>query len=383
MKLPNNEVGISDILTYRDCPARFAFQMRRHTEGSDPPEAQHPDTLYGKAVHDGIEAIEADLLTDDEAVQLCFDRWGKWLEPEDADRLRADFQTYRERDERGVILVANETEIRVPLLEHEGRTIYFRGRIDRLYQSATDPRVFIHRDYKSSKWRKSEEEVHEDKQLWAYNCGIHRYWPECQSLTQVYDQLRYGAIPTYKSGEQRAQMWEWLQRQVRAILADDTLEPSHNQWCPWCPILEDCAEIRRLSKWSLTKITELAGASGRDLPEDLEPGDLREYVEALEVIGLAVKTGERYDESVRGLLKKLPDTRVDELGYTKSKRSSNVWTPEALGAVRDTVGDERFMQLVSMTKTRVENLLEGDEKKAVLDMATKLDGGTTLRKKKS
>jgi hypothetical protein len=32
LKLPSNEIGISDILGYRDCAQRMAFGMRRHVE---------------------------------------------------------------------------------------------------------------------------------------------------------------------------------------------------------------------------------------------------------------------------------------------------------------------------------------------------------------
>jgi len=403
MRLPNNAVGISDILQFRDCRRKFIFQMRRHLEGGDPPEDVHPDTMYGKAVHDGITWIEEDMLTDEEAVDRCFEVYGHWLEPEDADRLLADFETYRNRDESGVVTVANETEIRVPLLkwcygcsrepEEDERdtcigcggkveTIYFRARIDRLYQNVQNPAIFVHRDYKSSKWRKSEEEVHGDKQMWSYNCAIHRYWTECADLTQWYDQLRYGDIPTRKTAEQRQQMWEWLKRQVRAILAETDASPTHNEWCPWCPIMESCSEVKRLSEWAIARIEELSPNSGKLEPELLVGKDFEEYVADLPIIERARKMAERYEDSVRGELKKLPDTRLDELEYRKSERSSNYWTPEALRATLDLVGEEKFLLMVGLTKTRVEKLLDGEEKQAVLDMATKAAGAMTVTKKK-
>lgn len=386
MRLPNDSIGISDILQARDCLRKFEFQMRRHTEGADPPEDVHPDTMYGKAVHDGITWIEADMLTDDEAVDRCFEVYGHWLEPKDADRLREDFSTYRGRDETGVITLANESEIRVPLLDFHypgddaPTTIYFRARIDRLYQNAQNPAIFVHRDYKSSKWRKSEDEVHEDKQMWAYNCAIHRFWPECEDLTQWYDQLRYGDIPTRKTGEQRAQMWEWLQKQVRAICAEEDAEPTHNQWCPWCPIMESCSEVRRLSEWAIARIAEISPDSGKLEPELLDVRPFEEYVSDLELIGRSRKMAERFEESVRTELKKLPDSRLEELGFEKSERSSKHWTPDALRAVLDLVGEEQFLLMVGLTRSRVEKLLEGEQKTAVLDMATKTAGAMTVKK---
>lgn len=398
MRLPDNSIGITDLLTYRECQRKFSHGMRRHSEGGDAPgdKPVHPAWHYGTIVHDGISWIEEDMLTNDEAVERCFDVHARWIEPEDADRLRADFETYRSRDESGVILVANEKEIKVPLMRWDyengvevtdgssGETIYFRGRIDRLYQNAQNPSIFIHRDYKSSRWRTSEEEVHEDKQLWAYNAAIFRVWPECQDLTQWYDQLRYGDIPTKKSGEQRAQMWEWLKREVASVLRapDENPEPTHNEWCPWCPIMESCSEVPRLAGWAIARIEELAGESGKIDPELLKDGSFDDYVEDLPLIERARKMAERYEESVRGELKKLPDTRLDELGYKKSERSSTSWTPEAMRATIDRVGIDKFLLLVGMTKSRVEKMLNDDDKEAVMGMATKGKGSLTVTRKR-
>lgn len=399
MRLPDNSIGITDIISYRDCPRRFEFGMRRHTEGSDPPEAVHPGTYYGKAVHEGINWIEEDLLTNEEAVDRCFAAY-PLLEPDDRQRLFDDFETYRERDNTGVVLVANETEFKVPLFqwcpdcerdgagmicgycEREIETIYFRGKIDRLYALAANPSIFIHRDYKSSRWRRTEEEVHEDKQMWAYNAGIHLFYPECESLTQFYDQLRYGAIPTRKSAAQRAEIIEWIKTQVRAILRDKTLEPTANEWCPYCPIIESCSEVKRLGEWSKARIEELAGKTGKVTEEGVEERGIQEYVDALAPISLYRKMAERFEESVRGELKKLPSSRIEELGYTRSERSSSVWEPEALAAIHVRVGDDAFYRMISLTKTRAEKLLDDDEAKAVIGMGRKVRGSATLTKKR-
>lgn len=399
MRLPENAIGITDILGYRDCPQRFAFGMRRWTEGTDPPEAVHPDTFYGKAAHEGMNWIEADMLTDEEAVDRCFAKYPQ-LEPDDRQRLLDDFEVYRERDDKGVILVANESEFKVPIFqwcfdcrrdsegmicgycEKEIETIYFRGKIDRLYALASNPSVFIHRDYKTSKWRKTEEEVNADKQMWSYNAGIHLFWPECESLTQFYDQLRYGATPTRKSAAQRAEIMEWIKTQVRAILRDEALEPTANEWCPYCPIIEQCSEVRRLSEWSIARIEELAGKTGKVKPDGVEANGIEEYVGDLDQISLARKMCEAYEDSVRGELKKLPSSRIEELGYRRSERSSSVWEPEALAAIHSRVGDDAFYAMISLTKSRAEKLLDDDDAKAVIDMGRKVKGSTILTKKR-
>lgn len=416
MRLPNDSLGISDILSYRECPRRFAFQMRRHVEGSDPPEDVHPDTMYGKAIHDCISWIEDEMIPDDEAIDRAVRAYPKWLDPDDIDRLRKDLETYHERDERGVILVANETEVRIPLLEHRYRcdicsgrgrvagtdgpivcidcdgkgvereptTIHFRGRIDRLYKLASNPSIFIHRDYKSSKHRKSASEVHKDLQLWSYNWAIYRQWPECVALTQFYDQLQFGdQPPTRKSAEQRELIEDWLKKQVKAVLNDYSLEPDTNQWCPWCSILESCTEVRRLGEWAKTRITEIAGPDGK-LPEGgVAPGDLDEYVRDRELLVRTGKMIDVLDKSVMAVIKDLPPARRAELGYEKaSGRSKDEFPPRALRSIHEIVGDD-FYSLVTVTKTRIGDFVtDKDLKKRILDMASKTAGGITVRKKK-
>jgi hypothetical protein len=162
MKLPNDEIGISDILQYRDCPERFAYQMRRHTplperfalyagEKDNPDEADSYATSYGSAVHDAIEVVENTQCSDEDAIAAVWANYSHWLEPGDTDRMKADLETYRTRTDTGLRLVGTELELRMPLLKHEDRTIYFRGRIDVLYQRLDNPAVFISRDYKSGR----------------------------------------------------------------------------------------------------------------------------------------------------------------------------------------------------------------------------------------
>src|SRR3954469_25000723 len=203
MKLPGNAIGPTDIQQYRDCPRRFEFGMQRHTDAGEHPEAQSSSTAYGSAVHEAIAFAEAEAALDDPAIQRAFDLYAKWLEPEDLERLRRDLATYRERDYAGARTVAVEEELRVPLFEHDGETIYLRTRIDRLYQRLDNPAVFIHVDYKSSRWPRSQQEVHEDRQLWLTNYIVHEVWPECETLVQAYDQLNFGVITTRKTDEQR------------------------------------------------------------------------------------------------------------------------------------------------------------------------------------
>lgn len=374
MELPDRAIGISDINKYRECGRKMVYQMRRHTEGEQPPEDIHPDTMYGTIFHEAVTEIEDKDLSDEEALQLSFDRFARFLKPEDCEKLRGDLEIYHERDYTGVRTVANETEIRVPLLEWEGETIFFRGKIDRLYQRLDNPGSFIHVDYKTSKHPRSEEEVHKDTQMWAYNWSIHEYWPECESLTQNYDQLRFGVVPTRKSERQREEIREWLVRQVTAILKDEDPQASFNMWCPWCPIKESCPVIDRLSEFETARIEAL-------LPEDQEADtDLLEvYTEKLGDVKTAIKTLKAYEDRVKAVIRELPADRREALGFKMIGRSLDAWTPEALEQAQEVLGDD-FYKLVKLSKRQVTDYLKDDERlELVMALATKQAGSPQLR----
>lgn len=374
MKLPDNAIGISDIEKWRECPRKMQYQMRRFTEGAQPPEDNNPRTLYGTIFHEVVTTVEDRDLSDEEALQDAFDRFGGNLEPEDMERLKLDLQTYRERDYVGVRTVANETEVRVPLLEWEGETIYFRGKLDRLYQRLDNEGTFIAVDYKTSRWQKSEEEVHASTQMWAYNWLIHENWPECENLVQVYDQLRYGTIPTRKSEAQREQIREWLVRQVTAILKDEEAEPRFNRWCAYCPIRFDCPIIDRLSNFEVAAINEITP------DEPVDEQRLDEYVERLDDVNSAIKTLESYVDRVKATIRELPAERQQQLGFKMSGRSFDVWDADALEAAHEALGED-FYRLVKLTKSSVTRFLGDDDPRLgqVLDLARREQGASHLR----
>jgi hypothetical protein len=378
MKLPGNAVGPTDIQTYRDCPRRFAFGMRRHTEAGEHPEAQSLSTAYGSAVHRALEIVERSDASDADAVQAAFDEFAKWLDPADLERLRNDLRTYHERDYLGVRTVAVETELQVPLFEHEGTMIHLRTRIDRLYQRLDNPGIFVHVDYKSSRWPKSQKEVDEDRQLWLTNLIVHEVYPECDVLVQAYDQLNFGVLTTRKTEQQRRLVGDWAIHQVTAILGDDELPAKKNRWCPWCPIMESCPVVAELTDYARAEIAELAPAEkvGRKTVLNLEPDLYEVYVEALEDVNLAQKVLRRFDESVRGVIKEMPDARQRELGFETKGRSKTTWPPEALKAAHEVLGED-FYEVVGLTKTAVERL--GDERAdIVMDMAIIEDGAPVV-----
>lgn len=399
MDLPNNEIGISDLLAHRECPRRMSFGMLRHRPQGEHPEAKSASNAYGSVIHDVLS--DAQKMPDEEAIQRAFNKWGKWLDPSDLKRVKKDLETYHQRDPgAGCHCIANEGEYRVPLMEYGGKTIYFRARLDRLYQRIDNPAYFIHVDYKSSKWPKTEKEVDDDLQLWAYNWIIHEMFPECEQLQQVYDQLSYGSLSTRKNEKQREEIREWLQLAAISVIEDDTtqldglLEPKFNEWCPWCAVKMDCPVVTEgLTRYAEATIRGLApvepvlkqdGTPGKRTVMKLDLDLIQDYVEQLPKVNRAQKTLKEFEDNVRKALKEMPEIERHALGFEITHRSATEWTPTTLMNVHELLGDE-FYSLVGITKSRIESLFPVDDpiRERLLRMGDKIDGAAVVKESKS
>lgn len=397
MQLPNDEVGISDITNYRECAQRFAWSMRRHVplperfvieEGEKdlPPGHDGAANAYGSVFHDAVEIVENELCDDQAAIDRAWPRWQAWLTVEDLDRLKSDLQAYRSRMLTGWRLIGTEIEMRMPLLVHEERTIYFRGRIDALYQKIDQPWVYMTRDYKSTRWPQTWDQVQKDVQQWAYNLLVHENTPDCTDLVQLVDQLRAGVVPTQKTQQQREQMRSWLRQQVLAILGDDTLKPVQNDKCHWCPLVMDCRVTHRSTEWWVNRIASLAPVKqeGRKLLVTLQPEMLGmdEYVRYLPGAKNTVKILKKFIEEVEAVLKEMPPDEREELGYRLGKpKVRKEFGASALREIHAQMGDD-FYQLVGITITAIEQWYgKGSiEARAFLELAERAESAPSLVK---
>lgn len=364
------QIGVSDVLAWRDCATRAKLGRRRLT-GVEAPESWSPANAYGTAVHDAIAALD-DGATIEAAIDGAFARFKQWLEPEDLARLREDLERYLEREVLGVRTLLNESEISIRLFEHPtAGQVWFRARIDRLYQSLEDPALLLHYDYKSSKWPRSHEEVAADLQLWAYNLAIVEWftdlYPEIDDvrLHQTYDQLNYGQIPTQKNTPQREQIRAWLITAITAMIADEVEGPSFNEWCPWCPLKMDCPVVTdQLTEWALTKIAALmprAEKRNKDgslskLPGKvtLDPERIREHITLLPDVHRAGQVLESFETEVRAVLKRMPDSELHQLGKRKDERSRRVFSTEAKRRIVDEIGLPRALMIFELSLAGIE-----------------------------
>lgn len=392
MRLPDNSVGITDLLAWRDCPRRFSYGMKRHSgiglQSDDlTPEAGSYATDYGSCIHDVISYVE-DGYDDEDAIQKAWNTWGHRLEPSDVDLLRADIGTYRTRDFPNTRTLSNEDEFRVPLFVHPTYgQIYFRFKLDRLYERVDAPGTFIHVDWKSSRHAKSEKDVHADLQLWAYNFGIHEFWPECDRLIQAYDQLRYGQIPTRKTDRQREQIKDWLIKAATAVLDDDEVEDDgllgyrKNQWCAWCAVMESCGVVEQLSEFARVELDALIPAEkvGRKMVAQVDEDLIGDYIERMEDVRIAEQVLKRYSESVKRVLRYMPAEDRLELGYDLKHRKATKFDAHAIRELHRRLGDE-FYEVVGLTKTRLEDYLADDDELLAwaLSLATETAGAEVL-----
>lgn len=394
-------VGISDLIAHRECPRRAAYGARRHTgEGTQTPalmtpEAGSPATSYGSAIHDVIDYV-ADGYSDDQAIEKGWGTWGRHLQPSDLQLLKADLELHHTRDFPNTRLVLAEGEISAPLTTtKDGREIWFRARIDRLYEDLDNPGRFIHVDYKSSKWIKTEDEVNEDPQMWSYNWVIHEAFPECEQLDQWLDQLRGGMEPTAKTVEQRAEIREFLEIEARryfeerdADAGDGLPDPAFNQWCPWCPILESCQIIPRLTDWALSRIAtlrpeELKAEDGEDVTELLEAATpIDEYFAQYDDAQTAIKTLERYVESAKSLVHELPEDEITRHGFKLQGRSNSVIPVGARGALYAHLGHEEFLELCGITQTKLKSITDKEQREWALSLVEKRAGNPVVTRRR-
>lgn len=365
MQLPGDSIGITDLLGYRDCPRRMSYGMRRHIgvgKQSDEmtPEKDAYAEAYGSAIHTAIEAIESGE-TIVAAIQVAWNLHGRLLEPGDIQAMGADLDVYLSRDDKGVRTIASEDEFRVPLFRHRGKQIWFRFKVDRLYQRLDAPGQYVHRDYKSSRHPKSEKDVRDDLQLWAYNWALHEYFPEIDDLRQIYDQLKFGERETRKTAEARAQIKEWLIRSATTVIEDENwqpdnmLKPKKNDWCAWCAVLESCSVIPQLTEWARVEIAQLAPAvkEGRKTVLKLDSGATEKYLARFRDAKDAERILKRFTKSVSTMLKEMPGPKREALGYEIRERKASVFTSESLERAHELLGT-RFYELTDLTKTSLE-----------------------------
>lgn len=340
--------------------------MRRHATLPDgrkdePPGHTNYTNAYGSAIHDAIHLVETEGLTNQEAVSRVWPKYAGFLDPEELAMIKEDLDAYRGDTPLGMELVVAEMDVKVPLMMVNGEQFFFRFKLDALYRRIGEPTAFFHRDYKSSKHRKTQAEVDKDLQMWAYNWGIFELFPEALSLIQSYEQLRFGNLTTSKNREQRAQMKQWLIETVKAVLADEKLEPRQNEWCPWCPLVVTCDQTVRASRYWKGRLAALAPMTKEGRKTKIafldEGEDLEHMIE--EILPEIIQTRKHLkavEDALKDMIADLPSEERARLGWRLSDRKTRVLTPEGLRAFHEATGDS-FYEMISLARSSAEAVI--------------------------
>lgn len=370
-------IGISDILDYRECPERMAANMQRHLGAEEQVDWTN---AYGSAIHMAIDWLSkwekegnqfelgirtATELAKADAVTVAWERYGDYLDPEHLNMLTEDLEAWSKRAPQGFSLVQAEQDLRIPLFVYEGQQIYYRFKIDALYRSDENPKIFLMRDYKSSAHRKTDKEVHEDKQMTAYNLGVHEYYPECGHLIQLYEQLRFGTVTTSRTQTDREVFKQWMIRNVTKILRDETIKPKINDFCRWCPKVMECDTVRKAPKYWKGTMAVLAPKTtvGRrvtlEFLDELE--DLEELVK--DVLPSAIQARGHigmFEERLKQLLRDMPSEKRKELGWRLSESKGKKIPPDGLKRIHEIAGDA-FYELITLSIAEVKRLFPNDQ----------------------
>jgi hypothetical protein len=370
-------IGISDILDYRECPERMAVNMQRHLGAEEKIDWTN---AYGSAIHMAIEwlTVWEDQTVEQredaggpihteaaysEAIGKSWERYGDYLDPEHLKMLTEDLQSWHKRDPRGFELIKAEQDLKIPLFVFEGKQIYYRFKIDALYRSRENRSIWLMRDYKSSQHRKTDNEVHADRQMTAYNLGIHEYYPECKHLIQLYEQLRFGTVTTSRTQADREIFKQWLIRNVTKILHDEDIQPKINGYCKWCPMVMECPAVRNAPRYWRGTMAVLAPKTKEGRKVTVEFPDENDEVEELikSVLPTAIQARGHialFEGRLKDLLREMPSDKRRELGWRLSESKGKKITPEGLRRIHEVAGD-LFYELIALSTAEVKRLFPG------------------------
>lgn len=149
--------------------------------------------------------------------------------------------------------------------------------------------------------------------------------------------------------------------------------------------MESCPVIGKLTDFSLARIAALQpdeavlkqdrSLSKKVKAGTLDPARIDVYVTELEDAKRARQVLERFEGSVKDVLRDLPAERRGALGYELRGRTNSVFTAQAAAALHGSLGD-RFYEVVKITKTGLEhNIVEDPDLLSwAIDLAEKADG---------
>lgn len=245
---------------YETCPRQYKFQ---YVDEVDVPDEEEAIQLFlGSRVHEALEALHREhlrgrLLSLDEVLHTYRHEWERqWPKrvrfPNPDDRP----ETYRAAGERHLTdyyrryqpldreqTVAVERQLVFPL-DPEGR-VRVQGYIDRL--SVAPDGVWEIRDYKTSAYLLTQQQVDRDRQLALYQIGVQHAWPEARRVQLVWHFLAHDLeLRSARTAEQLDHVRRDVLGLVGEIQAEQDFATRVGTHCGWCPYKPICPAWRHV-----------------------------------------------------------------------------------------------------------------------------------------
>jgi hypothetical protein len=396
MKLPGNSLGVSDATQFHDCPKLFYRNMARHTRIPGAPDeqliTQNSEILsYGSCVHDAaLEVVRNPEIYLDDAVDVAWKKWAAYLQPHHHAELREDVKVIIERTleaEDTLELVCAEEDWKVPVFvgrgekdggidEVEGEWYYYRFRIDALYRRKDDPTHYVIRDFKTTRRQKFQSDIDSEMQFTAYDFGIREALGDSvETVTIWYDQVKHKEIFSSRTEADRIKFQEYIESTIKAVLdipAEEMMDTFKiNEWCGWCPLLENCAVVDYAN--DLAKY-EISAMSGEDLSsvKDIQP-----YIERFELAKKSIKVLEEYSDRMSKFIKDMPGT-YGNMEYSVSTVRQDKWTARDLYEI---IGEDILDMLPLVSKTTISEYIKNPDLVEQLSAVAKQGGYERLNRK--
>src|SRR5262245_42831607 len=245
---------------YETCARQYRFQYLDRLEVPD--QAEAIQLFLGGRVHEALEALHRELvggrlLSLDELISTFRHHWEcQWPKhvrlpgPDDTP------ETYRAAGERHLSdyhrryhpfdrerTVAVERRLDFPV-DPEGR-VRVQGVVDRL--SISPDGVWEIRDYKTSAYLPTQQQLDQDRQLALYQIGVQHAWPEAQRVQLVW---HYLAHDLELRSERTPGQLDAVRRDVLALVGrierDEEFATSVGQHCDWCSYKPVCPAWRHV-----------------------------------------------------------------------------------------------------------------------------------------
>lgn len=241
----------SAIQVFEQCLLKYWFQY--HTKEKGIGDSQ--PLRFGRVVHKALENMNKRLLQGEKLTPELCEQYAEEFVQLAAQSYIADpalieegKQFMRERIHR------HNPQYKIVGIEYHLKSfnvttdkgVPLNGVIDLVMEM--DPSSAIVLDYKTSRKAKTVVEAKTDIQLSLYDLAISKLNPQYQKIWLALEYLRSEVVLSDRSLEERRDFEQWINALWEALgdMSEKDVEPSLNEYCPWCDFRHKCHSYRNV-----------------------------------------------------------------------------------------------------------------------------------------